>query len=203
MSKDKWTDMIIELQSLAQAGLTYGRDDFDLERYARIRDIAAEMMSDITDIPKEKVRDLFCGDSGYQTPKIDTRAAIFKDGRILLVHERNGLWSLPGGWCELFLSVSENTVKEESMRRPVFPPKSTASSPFTIGKGITLPTTHTVSARSSPSATSPAEASRKTSRPPALTGLQKTNFRPLPLQRTAKSRYACALRHTGQGMSGR
>ena len=70
------------------------------------------MMSDITDIPKEKVRDLFCSDSGYQTPKIDTRAAIFKDGRILLVHERNGFWSLPGGWCELFLSVSENTVKE-------------------------------------------------------------------------------------------
>lgn len=88
MSRNKLTDMIIELQSLAQAGLTYGRDDFDLERYARIRDIAAEMMSDITDIPKEKVRDLFCGDSGYQTPKIDTRAAIFKDGRILLVHER-------------------------------------------------------------------------------------------------------------------
>ena len=112
MSRNKWTDMIIELQSLAQAGLTYGRDDFDLERYARIRDIAAEMMSDITDIPKEKVRDLFCSDSGYQTPKIDTRAAIFKDGRILLVHERNGFWSLPGGWCELFLSVSENTVKE-------------------------------------------------------------------------------------------
>ena len=111
MSRNKLTDMIIELQSLAQAGLTYGRDDFDLERYARIRDIAAEMMSDITDIPKEKVRDLFCGDSGYQTPKIDTRAAIFKDGRILLVHERNGFWSLPGGWCELFLSVSENTVK--------------------------------------------------------------------------------------------
>ena len=113
MSRNKWTDMIIELQSLAQAGLTYGRDDFDLERYARIRDIAAEMMSDITDIPKEKVRDLFCSDSGYQTPKIDTRAAIFKDGRILLVHERNGFWSLPGGWCELFLSVSENTVKED------------------------------------------------------------------------------------------
>lgn len=53
MSGNKWTDMIIELQSLAQAGLTYGRDDFDLERYARIRDIAAEMMSGVTDIPKD------------------------------------------------------------------------------------------------------------------------------------------------------
>ena len=74
-SRNKWTDMIIELQGLSQAGLTYVRDDFDLERYARIRNIAAEMMSGVTDISKEKVRDLFCGDSGYQTPKIDTRAA--------------------------------------------------------------------------------------------------------------------------------
>ena len=194
--------MIIELQSLAQAGLTYGRDDFDLERYARIRDIAAEMMSDITDIPKEKVRDLFCSDSGYQTPKIDTRAAIFKDGRILLVHERNGFWSLPGGWCELFLSVSENTVKEVREETGL---SAEVDSVIAIHdrEGTTLPTTHTVSARSSPSATSPAEASRKTSRPPALTGLQKTNFHPLPLQRTMKSRCACALRHTGQGVSGR
>ena len=45
MSRNKWTDMIIELQSLAQAGLTSGRDDFDLERYARICDIAAEVDS--------------------------------------------------------------------------------------------------------------------------------------------------------------
>lgn len=191
MSRNKWTDMIIELQSLSQAGLTYGRDDFDLERYARIRDIAAEMMSDITDIPKEKVRDLFCGDSGYQTPKIDTRAAIFKD---------SGHFPAAGA---SFFSPSARTPSRKFVRRPVFPPKSTASSPFTTGKGTTLPTTHTVSARSSPSATSPAEASRKTSRPPALTGLQKTNFPLLPLPRTAKSRCACALRHTGQGVSGR
>lgn len=45
MSRNKWTDMIIELQSLSQARLTYGRDDFDLERYARIRNIAAEVDS--------------------------------------------------------------------------------------------------------------------------------------------------------------
>ena len=42
--------------------------------------------------------ELFCGETGYQTPKLDTRAAIFKDNKILLVHEKNGTWSLPGGW---------------------------------------------------------------------------------------------------------
>lgn len=50
--------------------------------------------------------------NGYQTPKIDTRAAIFEDDKILLVRENNGKWSLPGGWCDVNVSVGENTVKE-------------------------------------------------------------------------------------------
>lgn len=101
-----------ELQSLAQAGLFYGKDVFDRERYERIREIAAEMMAERTGIEIRQIRDLFCGDTGYQTPKVDTRAAIFIDGKILLVRERSGKWSMPGGWCEFNLSPVENTVKE-------------------------------------------------------------------------------------------
>ena len=105
-------NLIIELQSIAQAGLTYGKDAFDKERYGRIRDISAEMMAKISDMPIKKIKNLFCNETGYQTPKIDTRAAIFKDDKILLVHETNGKWSLPGGWCDVDVSVAENTVKE-------------------------------------------------------------------------------------------
>ena len=108
----KWLDWAIELQSLAQAGLTYGKDVYDRERYERIRDISAEMMSYRTDIPLEKVKDLFCSETGYQTPKLDTRAAIFDHGKILLVRENNGKWSLPGGWVDVNVSVKENTLKE-------------------------------------------------------------------------------------------
>ena len=82
---ETWLDWAVRLQSIAQAGLFYGKDKFDLERYEQIRDIAAEMISYKTEIPKEKVKDLFCNEVGYQTPKIDTRAAIFKDDKILLV----------------------------------------------------------------------------------------------------------------------
>ena len=109
-------DLLIEwakrLQSLAQAGLTYGNDDFDLERYQEIRDISAEMMAYKSDLPIQKVKDLFCNEIGYQTPKIGTRAAIFKDDKILLVQENDGSWSLPGGWCEINMSVKENCIKE-------------------------------------------------------------------------------------------
>lgn len=66
----------------------------------------------MADVPLETVIGLFCNETGYQTPKIDTRAAIFKDGKILLVHENNGKWSLPGGWVDVNVSVGENAVKE-------------------------------------------------------------------------------------------
>ena len=112
MERNQLLQWIIELQSLAQAGLTYGKDVYDRERYTRIREISAEMAAHMTELPVETVKGLFCCETGYQTPKIDTRAAIFRDGKILLVHENNGTWSLPGGWCDVNVSGGENTAKE-------------------------------------------------------------------------------------------
>ena len=109
---EKWLEWAVELQSLAQSGLTYVKDIYDKERYERIRDISAEMLSNKTDISIEKVKDLFCNETGYQTPKLDTRAAIFNDNKILLVKENSGKWSLPGGWVDVNVSVKENTIKE-------------------------------------------------------------------------------------------
>ena len=109
---NKWTEFAIRIQSLAQAGLAYCKNEYDMERYEELRRIAAEMIACETDLPIEKVRGFFCNETGYQTPKIDTRAAIFKDGKILLVHENNGTWSLPGGWCDVDQSVASNTIKE-------------------------------------------------------------------------------------------
>ncbi|MFV9753479.1 NUDIX hydrolase [Lactobacillus gasseri] len=83
MKQDKLIDWAKRLQSLAQAGLTYGKDNFDLERYQEIRDISAEMMAEKSGLPIEKVKELFCNEVGYQTPKLGTRAAIFKDDKLL------------------------------------------------------------------------------------------------------------------------
>ncbi len=109
---EKWLQWAVELQALAQAGIHYTENGFDRERFERIREISAEMLAYQTDIPVDKVKDLFCGETGYQTPKLDTRAAIFEDGKILLVQESDGKWSLPGGWVDVHLSVKENAVKE-------------------------------------------------------------------------------------------
>lgn len=108
----KWVDWLVRLQSLAQAGLAYGRDKYDIERFEEIREISVAMMAELSQLPAQKVADLFANETGYQTPKIDTRAAIFQDDKILLVQEANGKWALPGGWCDVDQSVAENTLKE-------------------------------------------------------------------------------------------
>ena len=110
--KNQWLEWAVRLQSLAQNGLAYSKDVFDIQRFEEIRQIAAEMLVFPSGLPLEKVEELFCNESGYQTPKIDTRAAIFKDGRILLVQESDGRWALPGGWCDVDQSVMDNTIKE-------------------------------------------------------------------------------------------
>lgn len=109
---DKILNWAIELQAMSQTALYFCKDKFDIERFQRIREISAEMVALKTDLSFEKVKDLFCSDEGYQTPKIDTRGAIFDGEKILLVRENDGRWTLPGGWCEFNLSPAENTVKE-------------------------------------------------------------------------------------------
>lgn len=110
---DQFTKWAQDLQSIAQAGLRYGKDVFDCERYEEVRKIAGEMMQAKTGLPKEQIDTLFLGDEGYQTPKIETRAAIVKDDKILLVREKMAQeWSLPGGWNDYDQTPAQNCIKE-------------------------------------------------------------------------------------------
>lgn len=108
-----WLDIAKRLQSIAQAGLEYGYDDYDLERYQMIRDISVEIMQNYTDAPIEKIIELFASEKGYQTPKVDVRGVVFREGKILMVKERvDGNWTLPGGWADVGLSPFEIAEKE-------------------------------------------------------------------------------------------
>ena len=106
-------DRMIEIQAIAQTGLTYSKDPYDLERFERLREITVEIMAQKTGLPQNFVREVFCNETGFQTPKLDTRAAIFQDGKILMVLEKDSqTWSLPGGWVDVNQSVKNNTEKE-------------------------------------------------------------------------------------------
>lgn len=109
----KWLSWAKQLQSIAQAGLAYSKDKYDIERFQQIRDLSVEILSEYTGMNNEKIEDLFCNETGYQTPKVDIRGVIFKDNKILLVKESiDGCWSMPGGWAEVNLSIKENIIKE-------------------------------------------------------------------------------------------
>jgi ADP-ribose pyrophosphatase YjhB (NUDIX family) len=109
----EWLARARELQAIAQIGLTYATDKFDIERYERIREIAATMMAEGSGEPVAPILDLFRQDVGYATPKVDVRGAAFRDGKILLVREINdGKWSMPGGWADVNRSATECVEKE-------------------------------------------------------------------------------------------
>lgn len=109
----KWLDWAKQLQSIAQAGLTYSKDVYDLERFELIRNISIDILTNYTDMDQTKIRDLFANETGYATPKVDVRAVIFRDNKLLMVKEKeDGCWSLPGGWGDIGLTPSEVAVKE-------------------------------------------------------------------------------------------
>jgi len=109
----QWLEWAQRLQALAQNGLIYAQNPFDLERYEAVREVAAEMMATHAGADLAYVRQLFAAEVGYATPKVDVRGAVFRDDTILLVKERqDGLWTLPGGWADVNESPSAAVVRE-------------------------------------------------------------------------------------------
>jgi ADP-ribose pyrophosphatase YjhB (NUDIX family) len=114
MKNPQWLQWAQRLQAIAQNGLTYAKDPFDLERFNQIRQIAAEILVS-SDDPNavDSVIDLFKKNFGYATPKVDVRAAVFDNNRILLGKERvDNAWTLPGGWADIGDAPSVAALRE-------------------------------------------------------------------------------------------
>ena len=115
----KWLEWGRALQALTENGLTYTTNPYDVERYKQIREIAADMLAGYMGLEPALLTDLFTGQQGYATPKVDTRGAVFRDHQILLVSENQdaGRWTLPGGWADMGDSPSvavEREIREEA-----------------------------------------------------------------------------------------
>lgn len=115
MSDPKWLVWANQIRSIARAGLTYTEGPFDRERYEHLQIIAAEMLAAGSDSDLAPVRDLLQNEVGYLTPKVDVRGVVFNDtGKLLLVqeHQDHDLWTLPGGWADVYDSPSEAVTRE-------------------------------------------------------------------------------------------
>jgi len=109
----EWLDWAKQIQGIAQIGLAYSKDVYDIERFEQLRELSVEIMARYTETEMDQLPRLFASESGYATPKVDIRAVVVRDGQILLVQEKaDGAWSLPGGWADIGLSPAEVAVKE-------------------------------------------------------------------------------------------
>jgi ADP-ribose pyrophosphatase YjhB (NUDIX family) len=108
-----WLSWAREIQALAQTGHHYAVNDHQRERYLRLEQIAAEIISQCSELDCRSLADAFHTQVGYATPKIDVRAAVFQDQRLLLVQERaDGGWTLPGGWADVGNIPSQAAERE-------------------------------------------------------------------------------------------
>lgn len=118
MDPKKITLLLSQLQGIAQSGLQYGKDVYDLERYQQLLELTEVLTGELTDLPAEKIHQWTTSDTGYATPKVDIRALVFHEGKLLLVQEKkDGRWALPGGWGDIGYSpfeVAEKEVWEEA-----------------------------------------------------------------------------------------
>lgn len=101
------------LLAIAEAGLYYAKDPFDQERYEEMKSISLSLLSQDQDEIKKKITFSLEKEEGYPTPKVDVRAYIKKEGKVLLIEDKQTKeWALPGGFAEIGRSPKENIQKE-------------------------------------------------------------------------------------------
>jgi ADP-ribose pyrophosphatase YjhB (NUDIX family) len=110
---NKWLGWAREIQQLSQTGLAFAITDYEKQRYLRLTEIVAEILDHHTLLEKEAAHKILMEQPGYATPKVDIWAAVIKEGKILLVHERSdNKWSMPGGWADVGDVPSEVAIRE-------------------------------------------------------------------------------------------
>jgi ADP-ribose pyrophosphatase YjhB (NUDIX family) len=107
-----------KVQAIAQNGLTFTKDPFDRERFEQLQQLVTDILTSELTITPGQLQNLWVGDDGYATPKVDVRGAVFDQDEILLVRERSdGKWTMPGGWVDIGDAPSfavEREIREES-----------------------------------------------------------------------------------------
>jgi ADP-ribose pyrophosphatase YjhB (NUDIX family) len=115
MSDPDWLVWAREMQALAQTGMEFSKDPYDLERYAALRRLSIRVMAEHTGADPRRIEGLFDIETGYATPKVGVRGAVFDNaGRILMVREvvDQNRWTLPGGWADVNQTPAQSVVRE-------------------------------------------------------------------------------------------
>ena len=102
-----------ELRAIADMGIRFAENSYDRERYERTRTASARIVAALERRSPDGVLERYDDSLGQVTPQAGSSAAVFRDGRILLIRrEDNGLWALPGGMVEVGETLAEAAVRE-------------------------------------------------------------------------------------------
>lgn len=104
-------EFIKKVQSIAQIGLSFSTDPYAIDNYEELRKISIRMLKEYTSLPDDECE--LYKDFIYPTPQPAVRTLVVRDNKLLLVKEKDsGLWSLPGGWCDIDCTPKETAIKE-------------------------------------------------------------------------------------------
>jgi ADP-ribose pyrophosphatase YjhB (NUDIX family) len=113
MPVPQWLEWAREIQAIAQTGSHYAENIYQLQRYQRLMEIAAEIVDNYSESNSSEIRLAFNTPEGYATPKVDVRGAVFIHNQLLLVREKaDGGWTLPGGWADVGESPAQAAERE-------------------------------------------------------------------------------------------
>ena len=103
-----------ELEAIAQTGLHFSEIEYDRERYERLREVSAELLAESSNLTKQDIYEWRKAEYGYATPKVDVRAFIVQNDKVLLIREDvdEGRWTLPGGWADVNDTPSQAIIRE-------------------------------------------------------------------------------------------
>lgn len=120
METNEFYDFIVKVQAISKIGLTYSTDPYAIDNYKELNELSRNMLEKFMDVKFDKPS-LFSKEV-YPTPNISCRTLIVKDNKVLLVREANSnLWSIPGGWCDLYDSPSKAAFNEVSQEAGIEP----------------------------------------------------------------------------------
>ena len=104
---------IMKVLSISRIGKKFSTDEYALENYEELETLTLEMLNERFEDKVEE--NLFTRDI-YPTPNVSVRVMIVNEKKeVLFVKEADQkTWTVPGGWCDVFISPSENAIKEVS-----------------------------------------------------------------------------------------
>lgn len=106
--------LLEHIRSIAQLGLRYANNPYDIERYEKLMGLASKEYSEISDVKESIIIEKFKNELGHVTPKVGVNGVIFSSDEKMLLERRadDGAWGIIGGWCEAGESPQESLKRE-------------------------------------------------------------------------------------------